>query len=97
MGVIVIWSCVLFNAHHVRLHYRDAVVPEPPPGHKWKLVQHDNKVCVVYGLYRVCVYETIVGYVCDNLEYSAICSSIHALPSVYVYSDIVVCVSNTPM
>lgn len=24
--------------------FRDAVVPPPPQGHKWKAVQHDNKV-----------------------------------------------------
>lgn len=25
-------------------HLRAAVLPKPPPGHKWKTVQHDNKV-----------------------------------------------------
>ena len=28
----------------IHFHFRDASVPPPPAGHKWKAVQHDNKV-----------------------------------------------------
>lgn len=33
-----------FSPHCSRFISRDAKVPSPPPGHKWKEVRHDNKV-----------------------------------------------------
>lgn len=36
--------CPHFTALLFCYFHRDAKVPSPPPGHKWKEVRHDNKV-----------------------------------------------------
>ena len=38
-------NCSLLLTSLLSLYFhRDAKVPSPPPGHKWKEVRHDNKV-----------------------------------------------------
>lgn len=33
--------------------FRDAKIPDPPKGHKWKRVQHDNTVSKYYNSLKV--------------------------------------------
>lgn len=43
----------------VLLSFRGAKVPEPPEGHKWQKVTHDNKVWGIIFLQNVCGRETV--------------------------------------
>ena len=40
---IILWLVVI-TMYFCFLHYRDSKIPDPPQGHKWKEVRHDNRV-----------------------------------------------------
>lgn len=38
-------NAAIHSKVHIMFSFRDATVPDPPEGQRWKAIQHDNKVC----------------------------------------------------
>lgn len=43
-GYVCLNAAIHFKVH-ITFSFRDAKVPDPPEGQRWKAIQHDNKVC----------------------------------------------------